>query len=62
MPFGVRLGRKRLENGKLPKLRTAPKNAPSPSRPVHLGMMAGDHFPPKNVLVSMQDEGKSGVF
>ena len=36
----------------------APKNAQSPSRPVHLGMMAGDHFPRKNVLLSTQGEIK----
>jgi hypothetical protein len=44
-----RLGRNRTGNGKLLKLRTKLKNAQTPSRPVHLRMIAGDHFPPKNV-------------
>src|SRR5574341_1194282 len=40
-----RLGRRKLGNGKKPKFRTSPKNAPSPSRPVHLRRTRTSYFP-----------------
>ncbi len=39
-----RLGRTKLGNGKLLKLRTTPKNAHSPSRPVHAVLAAFSFF------------------
>ena len=39
-----RLGRTKLGNGKLPKLEKSPKNAQSPSRPVHLRRMGTSYF------------------
>lgn len=38
------VGRKKLGNRKLPKLKTTPKNAQSPSRPVHALLGAVQHF------------------
>jgi hypothetical protein len=40
---------KKAKAGKLPK------NAARTHRRVHLRMMAGDHFPRKNVLLSKED-------
>jgi len=39
-----------------------PENAQTPTSRVHLGMMAGDHFPRENILLSTQGEIKSCGF
>jgi hypothetical protein len=39
-----------------------PENAPTPTCRVHLGMMMGHHFPPKNVHLSKEDIPKGAVF
>src|SRR5436853_5811540 len=41
---------------------TTPKNAQSPSRTVHLRMMAGNHFPPKNVRAPGKESAKVVIF
>jgi len=42
--------------------RKVPENAPTPTSPVHLGMMMDHHFPPKNVHLSKEDIPKGAVF
>jgi hypothetical protein len=54
MPLRGTTGEKMDWKRETAKLRTTSKNAQNPQRPVHLRMMAGDHFPPKNVFLSTQ--------
>ena len=44
------------------KLENAARAKRSPTRPMHLGMMAGDHFPPKNGLPGIRRASENWRF
>ena len=55
-------GENQLTKRKPSNFRNTSKNAQTPSRPVHLGMVTGDHFPRKNVLQSGERIGEKCRF